>query len=165
MDASFRLGAPHAQDIAVVVAYVKSRAAVPVWLVGTSQGTLSATNVGVRLDRQIDGVVLTSSISRPGGRQSYHGAVAPQGVLTLGLESLSVPVLVVAHANDACGVTPSDDAPRILDRLVQSPRKAVRVLAGGDPPQSGPCDALSAHGYLGIEPEAVRTIAEFILGP
>ncbi|PKU23739.1 alpha/beta hydrolase [Telmatospirillum siberiense] len=164
MDAAFRLSPEHAEDVAAVVAYLKKQAPVPVWLVGTSQGTLSATRTGARLGHEVDGVVLTSSISRPGGRQSYHGAVAPQGVLTLGLEDLSVPVLVVAHGQDACAVTPPDDAPRLLERLEHSPRKALRILQGGDPPRSGPCDALSAHGYLGIEPEAVQVITDFILG-
>lgn len=164
MDAAFRLSPEHAEDVAAVVAYLRKQASLPVWLVGTSQGTLSVARVGAQLGHQIDGVALTSSISRSGGRQSYHGAVAPQGVLTLGLEGLAVPVLVLAHADDACGVTPADDASRIIDHLEQSPRKSLRVLHGGDPPRSGPCDALSAHGYLGIEPEAVQAIADFVLG-
>lgn len=163
MDAAFRLGEEHATDVAAVVVRLKSMAPVPVWLVGTSQGTLSATALGRLLAGRIDGVVLTSSVSRAGGRQSYNGAVAPQGVLGLGLEELAVPVLVMAHGADACPVSPPQDAPLILDRLTKSPRKALKVLQGGDPPRSVPCEALSAHGYLGIEAEAVRTIADFVL--
>jgi len=163
MDDAFRVGEPHAEDIRSVVSYLKNQASVPVWLVGTSRGTLSAANGALRLGQEIDGLVLSSSISRSGGRRSSSDA-APQGVLSFGLESLFVPVLVVAHASDGCGVTPVDDAPRILDRFEHAPRKALKILRGGDPPRSGPCEALSAHGYWGIEAEAVRDIADFILG-
>jgi hypothetical protein len=43
-------------------------------------------------------------------------------------------------------------------------RQAWRLIAvqGGDPPLSEPCEALSRHGYLGIEREVVGAIADWI---
>ena len=38
----------------------------------------------------------------------------------------------------------------------------VVLFEGGDPPESDPCQALSEHGFLGIEKRVVNTIAEFI---
>ena len=37
-------------------------------------------------------------------------------------------------------------------------------VAGGDPPRSGPCEALSYHGYLGREEPVVEAISAWILG-
>jgi hypothetical protein len=37
------------------------------------------------------------------------------------------------------------------------------LFEGGDPPQSGPCDALAAHGYFGIEERVSNAIADWIL--
>lgn len=34
---------------------------------------------------------------------------------------------------------------------------------GGAPPQSGPCDAFSAHGYLGKESETVEQMVNWML--
>ena len=36
------------------------------------------------------------------------------------------------------------------------------LLSGGDPPKSDPCEAMSQHGFLGIEGQAVDAIAKFI---
>lgn len=154
MDAMFRSGEHHAADIAAVVEDLKRRAGLPVWLVGTSAGTESAASVGVRLQDRIAGVVLTSSVTEETARHF--------SVLDLGIEKLAVPVLVVAHRTDACFVTPPGGANRIMEALSASRRKRLLYFEGGDPPRSDPCQALSAHGFLGIEDDVVEAIAEFI---
>jgi hypothetical protein len=35
----------------------------------------------------------------------------------------------------------------------------IMLFDGGDPPRSGPCQALSEHGFLGIEDRVVDAIA------
>lgn len=149
-----RFGADHARDIDGVVAYLKTRARVPVWLVGTSAGTESAASVGIALGGKIAGVVLTSSVT---GNSKMHTSV-----LSLGLEKIAAPVLVVAHRNDACFITPPSGAERIASASTASPRKRVLYFEGGDPPRSNPCQALSPHGFIGIEKEVVAAIAAFI---
>jgi len=42
-------------------------------------------------------------------------------------------------------------------------RASRRSVYGGAPPQSGACDALSAHGYLGKESETVEQIVNWML--
>ena len=63
MNDVFRLGEKHAADMAAVVAELKKRFDnVPVYLVGTSRGTISAAGAGSQLGDKVAGVVLTSSL-------------------------------------------------------------------------------------------------------
>jgi hypothetical protein len=54
----------HAQDLGKVIADVRTRVGGPVWLVGTSRGTISAANAASRLTGPAapDGIVLTSAL-------------------------------------------------------------------------------------------------------
>lgn len=149
-----RGSAEHAQDIAAVVAYMRQQVNMPVWLVGTSAGSQSAANAAVRLTQGIGGMVLTSSVTVPSS--------TAVGVLNMDLESIRVPAFVMAHAQDQCASTPPADAQRIADRLTGAPVKLVTLLTGGSAPTSGPCEAYSQHGFLGIESQAVEAITNFI---
>ena len=40
----------------------------------------------------------------------------------------------------------------------------VHAVSGGLPPESGPCEPLSAHGYFGRERETVGAIAQWMSG-
>jgi pimeloyl-ACP methyl ester carboxylesterase len=150
----FRGSAEHAQDIAAVVSHLRQQAQLPVWLVGTSAGSQSAANVAVRLTEGIAGIVLTSSVSR--------ASDISVGVLSLNLESIHVPAFVMAHEQDQCAVSPPADAALIVARLTAAPAASLALLTGGSPPTAGPCDGGSAHGFLGIEPQAVGAIDDFI---
>ena len=53
---------------------------------------------------------------------------------------------------------------RILSALTRSPRKElVMVLGGQIAKRSDPCEAMSPHGYLGIEADVVQRIADWVL--
>jgi pimeloyl-ACP methyl ester carboxylesterase len=164
---SARLSAEHADDVAAVIADLRKRSpGVPVWLVGTSRGTVSATNAAARLQppRAADGLVLTSAVTRAGGgRQPKPGTV--ETVFDADVASIRLPTLVVVHNNDTCIVTPPADAQAIVKRLSNAPITKIISVEGGDPPRSDPCEALSAHGFLGREAETVKAIAEWILAP
>lgn len=150
----FRASEEHALDIAAVAKYLRQQAVVPVWLVGTSRGTGSAANAAIRLKRDIHGLVLTSSVTR----RNKKGV----DVLSMGLGEIVIPVMVLAHEADDCKVTPAADAERIIKRLKRAPRKELKLMSGGLPPRSAACEALSAHGFFGIEKETVDAIAQFI---
>ena len=64
----FRTSLGHALDIKGVIAHLRSLAPVPVWLVGTSYGSVSAVKVADWLADAggPDGLVLTSSLFIPG---------------------------------------------------------------------------------------------------
>lgn len=154
MRGGFRGSAEHCEDVAGVVKRLTREAAVPVWLVGTSRGTESAANCAIRLGQAVNGVVLTSSMTVPNAKGPY--------VLGMELDRIRVPAFVLAHRDDGCSHTPAADAPKILEKLSNAPRKELKVLSGGDAPRSKPCQALSAHGFLGIEQQAIDAIASFI---
>lgn len=154
MFGTFRGSDEHARDIAVVVDYLRARAAIPVWLVGTSAGTESVASLATKMGSRIDGAVLTSTISARHKRGS--------SVFDFPLASVRVPVLVAAHKDDGCWATPASQADRIAEALSASPRKKVLMFEGGDPPRSEPCEALSQHGFIGIEKKVAAAIADFV---
>lgn len=150
----FRFSDQHAQDVAAVIDYLKKHADLPVWLVGTSRGTESVASLAGRLAPQLSGIVLTSSIT-----VTNKGGAS---ILDLPLRSVGLPVLVVAHKNDACFVSPPGNAQAIVDAFSASPRKKLLIMEGGSPPQSDPCEALAQHGYVGIESQVTQAIADFV---
>ncbi|WP_088343053.1 MULTISPECIES: hypothetical protein [Rhodomicrobium] len=160
MNAIFRMSKAHAEDIAAVAAYLKKDADVPVWLIGTSMGTFSAANGAIGASN-IDGLVLTSTITR--SKPDWKIAASHRdGVASMALQQVSVPVLIVSHKDDACAITPAADMPKLQTRLTKASKIETRLLEGGSPPISEPCEAKSQHGFLGIEDEAVGVVAQFI---
>lgn len=152
----FRASSEHAADIAVVIAYLRHKAPVPVWLVGTSRGTVSAANAAARLKESgADGLVLTSSIISPSRRAaSILGSVE--------VEKITVPTLFVHNRDDACPVCMFSGVAGLMNAFSHVPKRDLIAFAGGDPPQSDPCEALSRHGYIGIESDVVTAIAQWI---
>jgi hypothetical protein len=59
--------------------------------------------------------------------------------------------------SDQCESTPYSDAARLSDKY------PLITVYGGAAPQSGPCDAFSAHGYFGKESETVEQIVNWML--
>jgi pimeloyl-ACP methyl ester carboxylesterase len=153
---AFRRSPEHVGDVAAVVADLKARSNAPVWLVGTSQGTISAAAAAVGLGHSVQGVVLTSTLT---------GSQAGGSVSDLPVESLTVPVLLHQHAQDACVVTPPQLSRRLLARLIGSPVTKYMEVEGGKNPTGSPCEAFHYHGYVGIESDVVRQIANWIFQP
>ena len=156
MNNGFRASAEHAQDIAAVVAHLRSEANLPVWLVGTSCGTVSAANNAIRLSDGVGGLTLTSSITLRDDCST--------NLLSMSLDAIRVPTYVLAHDQDQCFVTPPSGAQTIVGRLTGAPTAGLGMLTGGSPPTAGVCDGGSPHGFLGVETQAVDAIAAFING-
>ncbi|MBL8831363.1 MAG: hypothetical protein JNL71_03150 [Rhodospirillales bacterium] len=161
MTAVYRRSPEHAQDIAAAVASLRGAENLPVWLVGTSMGTVSAAAAAIALGAGIDGLVLTSSITRP-IRNGPNWIPEPGGIRDFALAQVGVPVFVLGHADDGCFATPARDVADLAARFARSPRVASKLVAGGLPAESEPCDSLSAHGYFGVERDAVDAIAAFV---
>jgi len=160
MDSAFRMGNAHAGDLGAVAAYLKELADVPVWLVGTSTGTWSAAWGAIAADH-VDGLVLTSTITRP----RAHWKLAQthsDGVASLPLEEITLPTLIMAHESDTCDITPPDGASKLRNRLQNAKPVEIVLLSGGEATQSEPCEAMSRHGFLGVEDEAIEAITKFI---
>ena len=174
MSSSFRVSKDHAIDIGAVANYLKTQTDVPVWLVGTSAGSWSAAHGAIGANRDgiaagsIDGLVLTSTVTRIAPSSAFAKVFPeiardyPDGVISMALSEIRVPTLIVSHSEDACELTPAVDAPALGKRLSQAANVEITLLSGGDPPMSDPCEAYAAHGYYGIETQAVDKIADFI---
>lgn len=64
LDYGYRVSKDHVGELAKVIAYAKQNFGKPVWLVGTSRGTVSGTATAIALgDAEVQGLVLTSSVT------------------------------------------------------------------------------------------------------
>ena len=151
----FRNSQKHVKDIEAVIDYVRSLSNKPIWLVGTSRGTESAAYAAIHLNDKIDGVVLTSSISRTDNKGT--------SVTDLALDKITVPVLSIHHKEDKCKATIPMVIKSIKSKAYNSSRVETKLFSGGDEPISkNPCQARTYHGYLGIEKKVIESIARFI---
>jgi pimeloyl-ACP methyl ester carboxylesterase len=151
----FRVSKEHARDVAAVIADLRTLAPVPVWLVGTSKGTVSAAFVaGLLRQGGPDGVVLTSSITD-------RSRETTETVLDADLDEIRVPTLIVHHKQDGCVVTRYNSARLLPGQLKKASRKEFLGFEGGVS-VGDPCEAFAYHGYNGIEREVVHAIATWI---
>ena len=151
----FRNSHEHLQDIEAVISYIRSINDKPIWLVGTSRGTESAAYAAVHLNNKIDGVILTSSISKTNDKGT--------SVTDLSLDKITVPVLAIHHSQDACKTTRPSVVKDIKHKVHNSSRVEIKLFSGGDTPRSSnPCQARTYHGYFGLEAEVVDYIDSFI---
>lgn len=165
--AAFRTTAEHAQDLGRVIADLRRRGHQPVWVVGTSRGSISAANAAARLRgaEAPDGMVLTSllTVGTAGGRKSWTA----QTLFDVPLEAISIPALLVGHALDRCLRSPADAMPQVEARIKSARRQVVLVTGGmGREGRGGldACEGLSPHGFHGQEAELVAGILRFIEG-
>lgn len=153
MDDYFRLGKAHATDIAAVISDLKKRVGdIPVFLVGTSRGTISAAALGRTYGDSVARVVLTATLFLATG-----GRMPNPGLSSFDFATIRSPLLFVHHADDECRYTPYRSAKN------QASRFPLITINGGEPARSQPCEALSAHGFLGKEPETVEAIVKWML--
>lgn len=145
----FRVTAQHAADIAAAVTWLRGQSPAPIWLIGTSNGSISAAEGAVAVGPpNVHGAVLTSSV--------WQG-----GMLSVALGQIKVPVLVVHNRDDGCRVSPYSATASSMAMMTQAPVKELLTVSGGSL-RSEPCEAMSPHGYLGIEDQVVPRIIAWI---
>lgn len=153
-DGAVRTGAAHAADNRAIFKALKARSPVPLWVIGTSMGTISATAAAIQdTEGLVAGVVLTASIT---------AARIPGAVPTQELARVRVPTLVVHHFRDACRVCVPQDASRIVEGLSEAPRKEFMFIETGGTPSGQYCKAMHYHGFIGAEQETVDRIARWM---
>lgn len=147
-------GDKYVQDLAAVMNDLRTRyPALPLWAVGTSRGTIGAAVAAAHVSPPPNGIVLTSSLTGPS---------ATGDLRTVALESISVPVLLVAHKSDQCPVTSPRDSRRLKRRFTSSPKVHLLTFNGASAPLSVACDPLAPHGFFGIEQKVIEAIAKWI---
>ena len=153
---NFRETAAHVADVKAVMAWMRNRTKLPLWLVGTSRGTQSAAYVAVQLkaDAQApDGLVLTSTML-----SDQRDTPVPE----MPLDTLTLPVLVVHHEQDGCKHCQFEHIPQLMGKLAASQRKQLLSFSGGQS-EGNECGARAYHGYNGIERAVVDKIAAWML--
>lgn len=137
--------------------FAQSQAKAPVFLLGTSQGSIAAMNGAAHASAGlIAGLILTESVSRMGGSHETVFSASP--------EAVRMPALVVANRDDQCDVAPPEDAPRIAAAMTASPKVDVLSVSGGIDKSRKACGSLTPHGYYGIEADVIDGIARWIDG-
>lgn len=156
LDYVYRVSPTHVQELAAVIRHARQLSSTPVWLVGTSRGTVSGTAAVIGLPEGfVQGLVLTSSVT-----SKKTGAIATQDI-----GRIKVPTLVVHHKNDACKICVPDEASRITDGLKSAPIKKFHMVEGGSDPIGDPCEAQHWHGFINHEKETVQLISQWIKAP
>ena len=152
-----RTGEKHAADNLALFKAIQQRSTAPLWLVGTSMGTISAAAAAIQdRDNLVAGVVLTSSVV------AYKNAGA---VPTQNLAAIKVPVLVLHHERDSCASCLPHEVGNIAKGLVNTPLKKTVFVNGGGGASGDPCEPEHYHGYIGMQEEAVDLIAAWIIKP
>lgn len=149
----YRMGREQNADVRAVIGELKRRfPGLPVYVVGTSRGTISAAFIGRDLGNELAGVVLTSTMFG----SSNPRRQAPT-LRAFDYAEIRSRLLFVHHRDDGCEHTPYAAALRLAARY------ELVSVNGGKPPESAPCAPLSAHGYFGREAETVDAVAAWML--
>ncbi|WP_415629601.1 alpha/beta hydrolase [Novacetimonas hansenii] len=145
----------YARLVEDLITYAHQQETGPVFLLGTSQGSIAAVNGAAHArPGSIAGVVLTESVSVMGGSGETVFSADPQQV--------RVPVLVVANRDDACTVAPPQNAQRIAASMTASKDVHVLMISGGITRSRKDCGSLTPHGYFGIEDQVVAKISAWL---
>jgi hypothetical protein len=154
----FRVSDEHTSDLAAIATTVRGLSAVPVWLVGTSRGTISAAATAIRFDgrKLIDGIVLTSAVVGYKRRE----AVSRQNI-----EKIHILVLVYMHESDGCVHCQLSDAKAIGSKFKNVSVYGFKAVSGGTEPSGDPCGNQHYHGFIGMEEKAVTDVANWINHP
>ncbi len=122
----FRISADHARDVGEIVAYLRARENIPVWLAGIRMGAFSATNAAIRLGHEVDGLIITGGITQcPEQRTLLH--LCPEGLMGMDLFDVTVPTLVLSGGND--DPFTGDPYPETMIASALSGAPAVRTRA------------------------------------
>jgi hypothetical protein len=149
-----RSGAAYAEVTKKIIEFAHAQANVPVWVLGTSQGSIAAMNAASHAGgTPLAGLILTESVSILGGSHETVFDAHPDGV--------RVPSLVVANVDDRCKVAPPSMAQSIAQSIRHAPT-TVLTVSGGTQRTQDDCGSLTPHGYYGIEENVVDGIVDWM---
>ena len=159
LNGGFRNTPEHNQDVAALIAFLRQEnPQLPVWLIGISNGSLSATSSAANLGKAgPDGIVLTSSVSVEhiiSGQRNAHPYWAAK------LNQIEVPVLIAHHKNDGCSHSPYEAMQKSLPSFTKAPKTHLITMEGGSA-RGIPCQD-GFHQFVGVEAETTKQIADWI---
>lgn len=149
-----RQNSEHLLRIESVVRHFKTRYDLPVWIMGHSNGAVSITEFYKMLQKNhqenlVDGAIYSSA---------RHGATFN--------EHTQLPVLFLAHEQDACPKTSPARSKAVFDQLKKTNRSKTDyvLIKGGEAQPQNPCSS-GFHMYHGAGSEASAAIEQFVFGP
>lgn len=155
----YRSSVAHAMDLGGLVSYMRKLSG-PVYLIGTDRGAVSVANAAVRLsatDRP-DAIVITSGmLMNVSSKQASVERLVP------GLQRITLPTLLIAHAKDGCKLSNPNQPERFQRQFLTGAKKVdIKIIQGGVNTVGDQCGAQTAHGYGGQDAEVIRTIADWL---
>jgi len=156
LDGDFRSSEAHAEDMRALIVWLDANYHVPVWMVSTSRGTISAANAAARLGAQgPKGIVLTSPVTvSEKGKDSLE---------RVDLTKITVPCDVISHADDGCPASPHDGA-KAMGKAHDWPFSTPRGGSESCTDTKCRCGPASHHGFEGLDGEVMPTILAFVNG-
>jgi hypothetical protein len=159
----YRKSPAYAQDVGAMVTVLRKQlAGKPVTVIGTSRGSGGAANAVSKLigtSKRPNFQVLTSALLKLNCTDPINVWCITGGNPNL----LRVPTYVVWHVADACTSTPPSAVPAFEQWYEKNKLTlSLKSFSGGAPPQSGPCDAKSPHGFWGLDGQVVNSITAWI---
>jgi len=157
---TFRLSSSHAVEIQQFINAATTRWGKPVWVVGTSNGSVSAvTAAGIQPALLgLAGVVLTSTVT---DFSNSSDPINNPTIFNQYVSQITVPTFVVWHQNDQCTFSPPAGSQTVFNTIPANTKNSA-AFQGGHSVATDPCGAFSEHGYAGIEDDVVKKIAGFI---
>jgi hypothetical protein len=144
------------RDLGAMVAYMRTIAE-PVVVVGTSRAAVSAGAMLLVTEgkNRPDYVVLTAAMLMPSGKQpSFLRGIQNNK------QKAQVPMFVIGHKKDQCDYT----LPQSIDafKTWHGGDKLDLLLLDGPQGTGHPCEAKSAHGFIGIDDQVVSAVSGWI---
>ncbi len=142
----------HLSYIRKVVEYLEERGFQSIYLVGTSNGTISVAYIGSKLvNEKIKGLIMT-------GTQSYYiDKHIPIG-------QTPYPVLFIHHKNDKCPNNSHSDTVEMSKKYTNSSRVDFITVYGGRNSKRYPCDDMTYHDFWQEETWIVQAITDWVSG-
>jgi pimeloyl-ACP methyl ester carboxylesterase len=151
----YRVSSEHVSDLKAVITALRAQSNLPIWLIGTSRGTISGAAAAIDFGQSfLSGLVFTSSVT-----------VGPGALNWQDLDKIGLPTLVLQNKQDECKLCPPSGAASILRSLKKSAVKKLIMVEGGEGVHGDPCEAFHYHGFMGIEPRVVDIISDWIDHP
>ena len=147
----FRESPRYGADVEALLREIGRRYSVEEWtLVGTSEGSVSALHAARMNPRLARRLILTASLFQA----TRHGP----GLSAVTWDDLSAELLWVHHEDDPCAYTSYREAQEFARRS----RKPLVTVRGGGPGRGEACQAFTAHGFVGVEREAVAAMRSWL---
>jgi hypothetical protein len=158
---TYRASSIDLKDINALLAYLNAQGLHPIYLVGTSNGTLSVAYLATQYTHgEVSKFVLTSTVAHD---SPYFTNPPSSGGFDLA--KVNVPVLFIHNKDDGCSVSPYQEASQLPPKLTAGQEVTFVTVQGGEPlseQDSDPCEPLTYHGYYGIENDVVNAITNWL---